>query len=108
MGVKRVEVHIDRLMVDGLPAGERAAFVQALEERLRGVAMDAARQGMTESRRIAKVDAGVLRAGAGAEKAAEQVAESLRRPLMGGSSQVQAVAAGKTIAAQTPGEVKHG
>jgi hypothetical protein len=81
-----VHIHLDRLLVEGLPAGEKQAFLRALEERMRALAADVATEGMNRSQRIVKVDAGVMRGLGGAETAAGQVVKAVRRALAPGGS----------------------
>jgi hypothetical protein len=77
-------LYIDRLVVDGLPTQGKQRFVRALEAQLTRLAND----GMSTAfaggvRRIAKLDAGLMRAGATPEQVAAQVTAALRGSLAG-------------------------
>jgi hypothetical protein len=94
MGMKQVHIAIDRLVVDGLPLRDKQAFVRALEEKLRALAADVATEGAGGTRRIAKVDAGGMRTGAGPEEMAAQVVKAVRRALGPRASSSKALGSG--------------
>ncbi len=85
MNRRTLNLHIDRLVVEGLPAHSEKRFVRALEAQLTKLAS----QGMPEAfgrghmRRIASLDAGVMRAGTTPEQAAAQVTAALHSNLAG-------------------------
>ncbi len=86
-----VHLHIDRLVVDGLPAGGQKSFLAALESQFRASAErgDFANNGRV---RIASLNAGELKPGSSPAKAASQVVRSIhagiRRPNRGGAGNV--------------------
>jgi hypothetical protein len=86
MNRRTLHLHIDRLVVEGLPAHSEKRFVRALEAQLTKLAIhglqDAFRRG--QARRIASIDAGVMRAGTSPEQAATQITAALRSGLAGG------------------------
>lgn len=80
--MRALHLHIERIVVNGLPAPQQRQFVGALEKKLQEMAL----QGLGASfgawrPRIASLDAGVLRPEARAAEAAAQVADSIRRSL---------------------------
>ncbi|HWE85322.1 MAG TPA: hypothetical protein VG267_10290 [Terracidiphilus sp.] len=78
--MKSVHLHIDRITVDGLSAGEQRQFARALETKLRALAVaDGVADG--GDRNLGAVNAGVLRRGAGANQAATQVVNAIRARL---------------------------
>lgn len=85
MNRRTLHLHIDRLLVEGLPAHGEKRFVRALEAQLTKLASDGASAAFAGSRvrRMAKLDAGQLRAGATPEQAAAQVTSALRTGLAG-------------------------
>lgn len=79
-------VHFDigRLTLPGYSSGQRARFVSSLQARLAGLAADGGgRWPAAGDRRIGHLDAGVLRAGASPEEAAERIAARLFAALAG-------------------------
>jgi hypothetical protein len=85
MNSRKVHIHIDRLVVEDLPAHAQQRFVHALENQLtRMVDAQAPRElSASGSRRIASLDAGRMRAGATPEQAAAQVTAALHGKLAG-------------------------
>lgn len=78
-GVPRA-VHFDvgRITLHGYSPGQRARFVSSLRARLAGLAAgDGLSRPPGASRRIGRLDAGVLRPGAPPEEAAERIAATL-------------------------------
>jgi hypothetical protein len=85
-----IHLHIDRLVVEGLPASAEKRFVQALEAELRqlaksggangGSALDALMGGSMRNvrKRVQAIDAGQLRPGATPEQAAARLVGSIR------------------------------
>ena len=85
MNSRALHIHINRMVVEGLPARAQQGFVRALEKQLGQMACDglpAAFYGAT-SRRIATLDAGRLGPGATPEEAAAQVTAALRSGIAG-------------------------
>jgi hypothetical protein len=78
-GVPRaVRFDIGRITLHGYSAGQRARFVSSLRTRLAELATSEGRGWPTGTpRRIEHLDAGVLRAGAPPEEAAERIAAAL-------------------------------
>jgi len=85
MNSRALHLHIDRLVVDGLPAQGKQRFVRALEAQLTRLAQDGMPTAFAvgRARRIASLDAGPMRAGATPEQAAAQVTAALRGSLAG-------------------------
>lgn len=85
MNSRTLHLHIDRLVVEGVPAHGRQRFVGALESELTKLASDGLAGALAGSRKreIASLDAGTLRHGATPEQAAKQVTSALRRGLAG-------------------------
>ncbi len=77
--MRQVHIHIDRLVVEGMGERDKAAFVRALERRLRAMAMDVASE--SGSRRMERIDAGVMGAGSNADAAAGQVVRAVGKAL---------------------------
>jgi hypothetical protein len=78
MSRRTFHLHIDRLVVNGVPAHSQSRFVRALETQLTKLASEGTHEAFGHDRRIASLDAGVLRAGATPEQAAAQVSAALR------------------------------
>lgn len=78
-GVPRaVHFHIGRITLHGYSPGQRARFIGSLRARLAGLAADGGYGWPAAGeRRIGHLDAGVLRAGAGPEEAAERIVAAL-------------------------------
>jgi hypothetical protein len=85
MTTRALHVHIDRIVVEGLPASGQARFTRALEGRLREMAESGLAAGFKGGtrKRIAGLSAGELRPGATAEQAAAQVAGAIGRAVTG-------------------------
>jgi hypothetical protein len=81
--MKAVHLHIDRIVVDGLPEARQRQFARSLDEQLRQWAASGAASGMTKNRRvkIPALNAGLLKPGATASEAARQVVNSVARRL---------------------------
>jgi len=101
-------VHFDigRITLHGYSPGQRTRFVSSLRARLAALTAQAAsdsdghRWPAAGQRRIGHLDAGVLRAGASPEEAAERIATRLLAAVAGGPVAGEPVAGG-------PGE-RHG
>ena len=87
MTKQTVHIHIERLVVDGIDARGQQRFVRALEAQLAESARGAAAGGVSAGdgvmRRIGRVDAGEMRAGATPERAAGQVAKAVGAAIEG-------------------------
>jgi hypothetical protein len=87
MSKRTVHIHIDRLVADGIDGRARQRFIQALEANLAEAAREAASAGAFSgdgiARRIGRVDAGEMRAGAAPEGAAGQVAKAVGAAIEG-------------------------
>ncbi len=83
--MKAVHLHIDRVVVDGLPAAGQRQFARSLEERLRAWAAGGAADGLATGAdvRIGALDAGLLRPDATTAQAAGQVVRSIARGVSG-------------------------
>ena len=83
--MKEIHLHIDRITVEGLSAGEQRRFARALETELHALAAEAGVGAIAagDDRRIRSVNAGVVLPGVSANRAAAQVAKSIRRSLAG-------------------------
>lgn len=82
MNSRELKIHIDRLVVEGLPAQGQRRFVRALENQLAELASGLPVTSIAAGR-IASVDAGQMRAGATPEHAASQVTAALRTAIAG-------------------------
>ena len=87
MNKRTVHIHIERLVVDGIDARGQQRFVSALEAQLAGSARVAAASGAFagygSARRIGRVDAGEILAGATPDRAARQVAKAIGSAIEG-------------------------
>lgn len=86
MKSRALHIHIDRLVLDGLPPSSEKQFIGALESQLEAQLRDLAKpafEGGSRSRRISRLNAGEMRAGATAEAAANQVTSALRSAIAG-------------------------
>jgi hypothetical protein len=83
VGVKSLHLHIDRIVVEGLPESGQRQFLSALETHLRELAESGiANHFMRNTRqRLPSLDAGELRPGASPAQAAAQVAAAIRQTL---------------------------
>jgi hypothetical protein len=79
--MKAVYLHIDRIVIDGLPEIEQRRFAGALEERLRAWAQSGAAGWFAGDARmrISTLDAGQLRPDVTASQAAMQVVRSIEK-----------------------------
>jgi hypothetical protein len=88
MSKRTVHIYIESLVVDGIDARGQQRFVRALEVKLAeaagGAAAAGAFAGSSLVRRIGRVDAGEMRAGATPERAAGQVAKAIGTAIEGG------------------------
>jgi hypothetical protein len=116
MSTRVVHLHIDRIVVEGLPASAQQRFMRALEQGLNGFANDglaqsgfagqkpAAQGGITKSR-ITALDAGQIRSGAGrkatAEQAAGQIVQALQQKLGGARQAVAGSSSADSAAVRT-------
>ena len=79
--MKSLYLHIDRIVVEGLPAAAQRQFVSSLEEKLR----EFAESGVADEfpgnmrKRMQSLSAGQLRPGATPAQAATQVVQSIRQ-----------------------------
>ena len=82
---RTLHLHINRLVVEGLPAHSEKRFVRALETQLTKLAYEGMHEafGGVCARRIASLDAGTLRVGTTPEQAAAQVTAALSSGLAG-------------------------
>lgn len=84
-GGKTLHLHIDRIVVEGLPATSQRQFESALKQQLR----EWARGGIADQfqgntrRRIASLSAGPLRPGATPAQAAARIVGSIGRGISG-------------------------
>lgn len=90
-----LHLHIDRIVVDGLPEPEQRRFAQVLESHLDQFARNgvATRFATSLRKTIPSLNAGRLRRGATAEQAAALVVHALRQSIGAGQSSKQAPAA---------------
>ena len=86
MKKRTLHLHIDRIVVEGLPDSRRHRFVRALESQLTELAESGLDTAFTRGaqQRIESLNAGQLRPRATAEQAAAQVVNSLRQSISGG------------------------
>ncbi len=83
MSSRSLHIHIGRMVVEGLPAGQQR-FVRALETQLAKMASDGLPNVFTGgARHIAALDAGLVRTGATPEQVAAKVIAALRMGLAG-------------------------
>ena len=84
MSVRSLNLHIDRIAVDGLSESARKGFPAALERSLRELdAGSLAGTAGASRRRISGLDAGQVPSGATADQAARKVVDGIRRTLSG-------------------------
>lgn len=81
MGVSNLHLHIDRIVVEGLPESGQRRFRRALEAQLQELAESGIADGFEGNLRkhIKALNTGQLRSGATPEQAAAQVARSIRQ-----------------------------
>jgi hypothetical protein len=96
-------LHINRIVVDGLPESGQRRFVRALEAELRQLAESGMADGSRRSmrQRIQALAAGQLRPGATPEQAAAQVARSIRQGVMNERPRVSSQHSATTISSHT-------
>jgi hypothetical protein len=94
--MKSLHLHIDRIVVEGLPEAGARQFRSALEAQLRELAESgiADRFSGNVRKRIQSLDAGQLRPGATPAQAAAQIAKSIRQGI--GMNSRSAARAGAT------------
>jgi hypothetical protein len=83
--MKKIHLHIDRITVDGLSATEQRRFARALEAQLLALADEGGAGAIVggQNRVIRSASPGELAPGASANRAAAQVANSIRQSLTG-------------------------
>lgn len=82
MSSRVLHLHIDRIVVDGLPASAQQRFVRALKSGLTEMAENGIPPGLSAGkRRISSLDAGQLARGASGEQAAGQVLRAIQQNL---------------------------
>ncbi len=82
MSSRALHLHIDRIVVAGLPASAQQRFVQALKSGLTEMAENGIPPGLSVGkRRISFLDAGQLPRGASGERAAGQVLRAIQQNL---------------------------
>jgi hypothetical protein len=84
---RAVHFDIGRITLHGYSPGQQARFVSSLQARLAGLAADRGYRWPAAAQRIGHLDAGVLRAGAAPEEAAEAIAASLFAAVAGGRAE---------------------
>ena len=96
--MRTVHLHVDRVMVDGLPAAEQRQFARALEARLRAWAASGAASQLADGGRvrISALDAGQLKPGATASQAAAQAAHFITRGASGAGNNARNSTRGNT------------
>jgi len=81
--MKTLHLHIDRIVVDGLPENGQPQFLRALESQL----LELAESGIADQfsrntrRRLQSIDAGQLRLGSSPAQAAAQVTAAIRQTI---------------------------
>jgi hypothetical protein len=84
MSARILHLHIDRIVIDGLPASAQQRFMRALRGGLHELAQSEISAAHSASRRrIGSLDAGRLSPGATVEQAAGQVLQAIRQNLSG-------------------------
>lgn len=82
MSSRVLYLHIDRIVVDGLPASAQQRFTRALKRGLTEMAENGIPPGLTAGkRRISSLEAGQLPRGASGERAAGQVLRVIQQNL---------------------------
>jgi|SRR5580658_4044345 hypothetical protein len=78
--MKSIHLHIDRIVVEGLPEATQRHFISALEERLREFAASGIANEFSgrARKRIESLNAGQLQPGATPAQAAMQVVQTIR------------------------------
>jgi hypothetical protein len=96
--MKSLHLHIDRIVVEGLPEAGHRQFRSALETQLRDLAESgiADRFSANARKRIQSLDAGKLRPGATPAQAAAQVAKAIRQGIGMNSQSAGAARVGAT------------
>jgi hypothetical protein len=79
-----VRVAIDRITLHGYSPAQQARFVASLQASL--TALDAAGSVPRGGQSLGRLEAGVLRAGATPEEAAERIGAAIRTALAGGAT----------------------
>jgi hypothetical protein len=110
--MKSLHLHIDRIVVEGLPESGQRRFMRALEAQLHELADGGIADAFTRNtrKRIQALNAGQLRAGATPEQAAAQVVRSIRQGVF---TNGQAVSAARSSIASSArmeasgGEARH-
>lgn len=87
MNARILHLHVDRIVVEGLPEAAQHRFTQALKSGLNRIAEEGLPAGMSTSRRrISSVNAGPVPPGCSAERAAGQVVRAIRQSISSTSS----------------------
>jgi hypothetical protein len=82
MSSRVVHLHVDRIVVDGLPASAQQRFIKALKSGLTEMAENGIPPGLSVGKRsISSLDAGQLPRGASGERAAGQVLRAIQQNL---------------------------
>lgn len=86
MSKRVLHLHIDRVVVEGLPASRQQEFVRALRSRLSAMADGGVADALTGSaaRKITNLNAGTLHPNATADQAANKVVSAIGRSVAGG------------------------
>jgi hypothetical protein len=104
MSARILHLHIDRIVVDGMPASAQQRFMLALRGGLNEMAENGIPPQISASRRrIGSLDAGCLSSGATAEQAASQVLQAIRQNLMGSHASAARTSGSNGASARTSG-----
>ena len=86
MNSKALHIHIDRLLVEGLTAGQQRRFVRALETQLEAQLPQLAGQAFASGRpsqHIPRLNVAAPGSGSSPERAASQITSALRGAIAG-------------------------
>lgn len=99
--MKALHLHIDRIVVDGLPASGQRRFARALEAQLQALAESGIADNFTRNtrKRLQALEVSQMRPGATPEQAAAQVVRSIRQSVF--SKSQSAGAARPSVAAHS-------
>ncbi|HUB00403.1 MAG TPA: hypothetical protein VMA34_18875 [Terracidiphilus sp.] len=104
--MRAVHLHIDRIVVEGLPEARQLQFAGALEKQLRAWAASQAAEGIaSHGQPIPTLDAGLLKPDATARQAAMQVVNSIARRVGGGEPKSQSQGSAHSRAGEVRGHV---
>ena len=85
MNSRVLHLHIERIVVEGMAASAQHNFVASLERELTQMASQSLQPVLSgTNRRIASINAGVMRSGNSAEHAAQQVVQAIQAKISGG------------------------